>query len=156
MKKMERLLNIIRKVPNFSTRPGFTAGRGATLSDLDSNRLEIIYQGILNEFGDEAAKNFVEMVKEIKVMSATTFLNELYALCNSNWIYVSKEKYQSGMTLDKIDGEYSVAQGMAAVASFFHCGVDETNLIKEPFLIKRGVLKLSRENSLRMFGYVKN
>ncbi|MFA5207524.1 MAG: hypothetical protein WC428_02590 [Candidatus Paceibacterota bacterium] len=142
---MEKLKEIIRN-NNMSTRPEFTSGRGAILCDLNGKQLEGIYQGILKEFGKKAASNFVKMVEDIKVISCTTFLEELYMLCGNGWKYTKKPKEQqaNGISIPKNDqGEYddrSMVSGMLGMfAAFGNNGRDETPQIKNFFLSNHGV-----------------
>lgn len=85
---MEKLKDILRE-SGMSTRPEYYSGRGATRSDLDSSILGRIYDGILKEYGKRPANYYVKMVADIKVLSATTFLQELYMLFNNNWKYIT-------------------------------------------------------------------
>jgi len=139
---MEKLYNIITS-NRMSRRPEYYSGRGAITSDLNYNILEGIYQGILKEYGEDAAKNFVEMVSDIKVMSATTFLQELYNLHNSNWKYVKKEEHAHGVFVPKNDdGEYdeiSMTMGMFGVINAMSNTRDETQRIKGSFLNSHGI-----------------
>ena len=139
---MDKLRNIISS-NRMSCRPEYYSGRGATLSDLDGNILEDIYQGILKEFGEDAAKNYVNMVADIKVLSATTFLEELYHLFATNWKYMEKETHANGISVPKNeDGEYdeaSVMSGMVGIfAAMSNNGRDDTISIKGGFLRAHG------------------
>ena len=136
---MEELENILRS-NRMSTRPEFYSGRGATLTDLDGQILEGIYQGINLEFGEKAAKGFVSMVSGIKVISATCFLQELYKLFYSNWEY-SSDKDELGIAVGKNeDGEFDLASGMMGIAdSIFSDCRDDTQSIKNWFLMGHGV-----------------
>jgi len=102
-----------------STRPEYYSGRGAALSDLNSEILQKIYVGIEKQYGVKAAKNYVRMVDDIKVLSATTFLEELYQLFYNDWKYVKKRSHASGISVPKNDnGEYddnSALSGMAVI-----------------------------------------
>lgn len=62
-----------------SARPEFYSGRGATMTDLNSSILEMLYVGLVKEKGTEAAKRFVNLVNKIKMLSATGFLNVFYS-----------------------------------------------------------------------------
>jgi len=141
---MEKLKEIIRN-NQMSTRPEYYSGRGATLSDLNGNILEGIYQSILKEYGKDAAKNFVKMVADIKVLSATTFLEELYMLFGANWKYINKrkERQASGISIPKNEnGEYdenSAMSGMLGIMSaMFSTGRDDTQAIKSFFVSRHG------------------
>ena len=142
---MEKLKDIIRN-NRMSTRPEYYSGRGAILCDLDGKILEGIYQGIKKEFGVRAAQNFVKMVDDIKVLSATTFLEELYMLCGNGWKYRKKPKEHqaNGISIPKNEnGEYddrSMVSGMLGMfAAMGNNGRDETQQIKSYFLMNHGV-----------------
>jgi hypothetical protein len=136
---METLKNIIRE-SNMSTRPEFYSGRGATLSDLNGQILQEIYNGIEKHFGDEAAENYVKMVDGIKVLSATTFLQELYDLYYSGWKYTPEKEDASGIAVHKDeDGNYNTALGMFGVSLALSNDRDDTNSIKAGFLLAHGI-----------------
>jgi len=145
---MEKLKDIIRN-NKMSTRPEFYSGRGAITCDLNGNILEGIYQGIKKEFGDKPAENFVKMVEDIKVLSATTFLEELYVLCSNNWKYRKKRTHAAGVTVPKDkDGNYDLAGGMFGMMNaMMSSGRDETQSIKSYFLTRHGVKPKGRAYS---------
>ncbi|MDD4412863.1 MAG: hypothetical protein PHR00_04435 [Patescibacteria group bacterium] len=70
---------------NMSARPGYYSGRGATLSDLNDAILNKIAKSIKENYGDKAFDSFVSMVWDMKVLSATAFLNNLYTLESVDW-----------------------------------------------------------------------
>lgn len=137
---MEKLKTIIRN-NQMCTRPEFYSGRGATLSDLNDRILECIYRDIKKEFGTNAAKNFVKMVNDIKVLSATTFLEELYMLFHSNWKYTNKKQHAAGVSVPKNeDGEYDMGMGIFGMTeAIMNSGRDDTQMIKTGFLIRHGI-----------------
>jgi hypothetical protein len=142
---MEKLKDVIRN-SNMSTRPEFYSGRGAIMSDLNGKILEGIYQGILKEFGEKPAKNFLKMVADIKVLSATTFLEELYMLYGNGWKYTKKRKSRqaSGISIPKNEnGEYdenSITSGILGMfAAISNGDRDETMMIRSGFLFKHGI-----------------
>lgn len=145
MEAIDKLKDIIRSC-NMSTRPEFTSGRGAITCDLNGTQLEKIYQGILKEFGKRPANNFVKMVDDIKVMSCTTFLEELYMLCGNDWKYRKKplKRQANGISIPKNENnEYddmSMLSGMMGIfAAMSNGGRDETPQIKNYFLSKHGI-----------------
>lgn len=144
---MQKLKEIIIST-GMSTRPESYSGRGATVSDLNSETLEKIFQGIQKQFGEKAAKNYVKMVKNIKVISATTFLNELYSLCSCGWVYRAHKTDKLGIAIQKNSkGNYELdsPNPMASMASFmFGSGRDETQSIKYWFLQSHGVVPKGR------------
>jgi len=139
---MEKLFNIIRD-NRMSTSPEYYSGRGATMSDLDYDILVGIHRGIEREFGVDAAKNFVNMVADIKVLSATTFLQELYNLFYSDWKYVEKEQHAHGVSVPKNeDGEYDMQAGMfgmiGMMTAMFGNDRDDTEQIRGHFIRSNG------------------
>lgn len=140
---MAKLDDIIRD-NRMSTSPEYYSGRGATLSDLDGQILEGIHRGIQKVYGKNAAKNFVKMVADIKVLSATTFLQELYQLFYNDWKYTEKEEHASGIAVHKNDeGEYdesSAISGMLGIfAAMSNGDRDQTGSIRNGFLINHGL-----------------
>jgi len=137
---MQKLYKILQN-NRMSTRPEYYSGRGATISDLDGNILEGIHKGIEADYGKDAAQNFVLMVADIKVLSATTFLEELYQLFCNNWKYKTKSKHASGIAVAKDeDGEYNMLSGMMGMMAAFSAGSrDDTQRIKGGFLHAHGV-----------------
>jgi hypothetical protein len=136
---MEKLKDIIRN-NKMSTRPEFYSGRGAITCDLNGEILEGIYKGIKKEFGENSAKNFVKMVDDIKVLSATTFLEELYVLFSNDWKYRKKRSHAAGVTVPKnADGEYDLVGGMFGMMNAMMNNRDETQQIKSYFLSRHGV-----------------
>lgn len=155
---MEKLKEIIRN-NNMSTRPEYYSGRGAIMCDLNGKILEGIYQGILKEFGKNAAKNFVKMVADIKVLSATTFLEELYMLFGNNWKYINKKEHANGISVPKNEnGEYDDRSVMSGIFGIFSAmsnnGRDETMAIKNYFLSQHGVKPKGKKGMMmRADGY---
>lgn len=135
---METLKQIIGK--HMSTRPEYYSGRGAILCDLNSDILQGIYLGIKEKFGDEPAENYVKMVEGIKVISATTFLQELYSLFYNKWKYTTKENDECGISVPKDkDGNYDIMHGMIGMFEAMSNNRDETRSIKGGFLRAHGV-----------------
>jgi hypothetical protein len=140
---MDKLKDIIRN-SNMSTRPEYYSGRGAITCDLNSDILQKIYLGIEKEYGKTAAKNYIKMVQDIKVLSATTFLQELYMLFENNWKFKKKKVQASGISVQKNEnGEYdeqSVLSGMLGIfAAMSSGGRDETERIRGGFLHTHGI-----------------
>lgn len=73
-----------------SNSPSYYSGRGATTSDLGYEHLSTIAQAIKENKGDKAQKNFVHMVAQIPVLSATDFLVTLHKLQDNNWEWNQK------------------------------------------------------------------
>jgi hypothetical protein len=141
MEKLEQLKNIIRNA-GMSTRPEYFSGRGATLADLDSEILQKIYQGIIDTFGTKAAKSFVDMVAKIKVLSATTFLEELYLLQINNWKLDKTKKDEFGVSVPKKENDdWDINMGMIGMMNALSSGggPGQTSQIRSGFLRTHGV-----------------
>ena len=131
-----------------SPRPEYYSGRGATLSDLNSDMLEMVYEGVKAEAGDEAAKQFVQLVADFDKLSATAFLNDFYGFWYRGCVHVSRKH----STMDELDvgpddGHREVV-GMGAMLSAMSGMIDcdETSSIRGPFLQKhRGEYKRSEK-----------
>jgi hypothetical protein len=120
---------------NMSSRPGYTSGRGATISDLDSDRLSHIHAEIEKNVSKEAAENFVDMVADLEVASCTGFLLALYQLETDNWKYTKREKKDRNDIYCENEGE---AFGCVA-SSLFGGNTDDTLRIVGPFLNRFGI-----------------
>lgn len=130
--KFEELQAIIHKA-GMVGRPEYYSGRGATTADLNKKHLEAIFQGIVKEFGDVAGANFILMVSDIDVLSATQFLNSLYNLFWNNWEWDSK-----------CMGERVAINGRGSAFGTFASVLrsrdrDDTQAIKSSFLPSHGV-----------------
>lgn len=123
-------------------RPEFFSGRGAILSDLNSDLLGMIHEGIRREIGAEAAKNFVQMVADIDVLSATFFLNSLYGLEANGWKWKKAKRKAKGIDHVDVgpDDGHRFAIGMATIGSWLGGGSErnETPSISSDFLEKHG------------------
>lgn len=117
---------------NMSSRPGYYSGRGATLSDLNSDILNRIADLIEKHYGKPAHDSYVKMVWEMPSLSATAFLNNLYALERANWDLSKAEIANDGNSFEH-EGE---AWGMLAEVMSQMGGnkkYDATNFIRETF-----------------------
>lgn len=70
-----------------STRPEYYSGRGATSTDLSSEKLETLYQAIRRNVNEKAADAFAQMVADIPCLSATDFLLALARLERNAWVW---------------------------------------------------------------------
>lgn len=122
--------------------PGFYSGRGATMSDLNSDILEKIYTGVKAAHGINAGEEFVQMVADIPKMSATDFLCNLYNLENNNWNWDKRmTREESGVYVDARSDDQKFAQGMMTIANVMS-GMnarDDSLYIKGRFLRDHGV-----------------
>jgi len=126
-------------LPNsMSSRPGYTSGRGAIISDLDSEKLTHIHDNILKEIGEEASKNFVKMVKNLKVASCTSFLMNLYELESNSWVYIEPKDIDTYVSNE--------GEALGVVMSIFGNRSDDTLEIVGEFLSRYGETHISETN----------
>jgi len=126
-------------LPNsMSSRPGYTSGRGATISDLDFEKLTYIHDNILKEVGEEASKNFVKMVKNLKVASSTSFLLNLYELESNSWVYTEPKDIDNYVSNE--------GEAFGTVMSIFGNRGDDTLEIVGEFLSRFGEIHISETN----------
>lgn len=120
---------IVHSVKGMSSRPDFYSGRGAIMSDLDGNMLYAIYQKIAQKLGTEQANAFVTMVEKLETLSATNFLNALYALERNDWNLIKFNESNVDVSSD--------GTAFATVSeSLFNYGRDDTEDIRLSFLRK--------------------
>ena len=137
-----------------SSRPEFYSGRGATVSDLNGELLELIYDGVLKEKGEAAARNFVNLVANIKVLSATGFLNEFYAWIIRDCPEPKREINASDIDLPTNDDEKYVGGMMTLLSALGRGDRDDTYMIKSGFCRKhRDELDDPDAGELTIHGY---
>lgn len=121
-----------------SARPEFYSARGARRSDLSGEKLIAIHKIIKEKLGERQAKEFVTMIKKISCLSATNFLNSLFALEANDWVY--KKGEESDIDLGH-DGSGRLAIGIASLGEvmFPSSHGDETSLIRNSFLKELGI-----------------
>ena len=115
-----------------SARPGYYSGRGATTSDLNDKLLNNIADLIKEHFGDQAHDNYVKMVWDMPSLSATAFLNNLYALERAKWNLSMTEITNNGTTFES-EGEAlgSVLEVLSQMHG--HTRPDQTESIRRGF-----------------------
>lgn len=127
-----------------SPHPDYYSGRGATAGDLNSEMLEQLHAGILKEIGKKSAEQFVDMVANIDVLSATLFLNSLFALEANKWKWEKLKKASKGNDHIEItsspEPDAKFVSGMVSLESWLGGGSmrDETPLIRDDFLRNHG------------------
>ncbi|MBR6504844.1 MAG: hypothetical protein IKT41_03940 [Clostridia bacterium] len=121
-----------------SARPEYYSGRGARRSDLSGEKLIAIHKIITEKLGKSQAKEFVTMVKSISCLSATNFLNSLFALEANDWVYHQREENDIDLGPD---GPGRLAIGIASLgeAMFSSSHGDETYIIRNSFLQELGI-----------------
>ncbi len=117
-----------------SGRPEFYSGRPARHYDLSGKQLFGIYTKIKEELGEEQATAFVTMVEKIGSLSATNFLNTLYALEANEWVYDDKLSINDSDIDVGPDNPSRNAIAFATIASAISGGGhDETEYIRNTF-----------------------
>jgi len=86
---VEKDIHEICRRAGMTSRPEYYSGRGVNRGDLNETHLVKIHDLIKRFYGDEQAAQFVEMVKDIDEMSATSFLTQLHNFFNNGLKHVS-------------------------------------------------------------------
>ncbi len=135
----QELARVLTKAPcdggaGMSTRPSYYSGRGATLSDLNSEKLETIWGGVKSIYGDKAAEAFIDMVIAIPKLSATDFLISLASL--------ERNGFDPTSDISAINSIFPEDEGSAFGTIMSVMGGmndrDDTTRIRDPFLVARG------------------
>lgn len=137
-----------------STRPEYYSGRGARVCDLNGEQLFIIHKGIKENIGEAQAQAFVNMIENIDSLSATNFLNCLYALEASDWTTVHIEENDIDLGPDT-PGRTAIALG-TLFGSFSSHSSDSTNFIRNTFfkLINHPIKDSEQQYSDHWYGYI--
>lgn len=138
-----------------SARPEFYSGRGAISCDLNERILEKVYKGVEREHGEEAARQFVQMVADISVLSATDFLLTLYRLESRNWrwdkrILGNEKGIDVGPDLGD-GGREGIAMATIAECLSGMSERDETSYIRDNFLERHGIKVPQKNYNNRLF-----
>ena len=107
--------------------PNYYKGRGARFNDLDGTKLANIHQKIQENLGKDAARAFVTMVENVKVLSVKKFLESLYALEQNDWRF-------SEVIQIEIDEKKENYGSMSAVYEYHENLYDDTVAIRRSFL----------------------
>lgn len=103
-----------------SSRSGYYAGRGPKTCDLNSEHLEMLWNGIRDDVGATAASEFVRMVEELEDMSASAFLVsfETYFCAKFRWRHRPQQKDDRNALSGRGDGLIGEAMGLLGEAMF--------------------------------------
>jgi len=93
--------------------PTYYSGRDATTSDLDGEKLFIIYTKIREHHGEKSANAFVSMVKSMKELSATAFLTSLEIFEMNKWKFAGKVSTSNIAIKNKENAEATMLQSFA-------------------------------------------
>ena len=91
---------IVRSV-GITDLPEYYSGRGVNFNDLNADKLYAIYKKIRESIGDKQANAFVTLVQQLKILTASNFLECLYVLENNNWN--EKTTYKTNLTYTSTD-----------------------------------------------------
>ncbi|MGE5328513.1 MAG: hypothetical protein ACM3KR_03270 [Deltaproteobacteria bacterium] len=117
-----------------SSSAEYYSGRGATLSDLNGNTLIKIYSQIKEAFGSTAGNHFLELIRDINVLSATDFIVALKKLERNDWVWaehMSENEQGRGIAFNN---EASAFATVIEVLSRCSYQVDDTDIIKSDFV----------------------
>ena len=112
---------------NLNCLPEYYKGRGARYNDLPGTKLANIHQKIQENLGRDAAKAFVAMVENVKVLSVKKFLESLYALEENNW------KFSEAIQTEINEKKENYGR-MTAVYEYHESLCDDTFAIRRSFL----------------------
>jgi hypothetical protein len=137
---MSKQIHEILQNNGISPRPSYYSGRGATTSDVNSDQLEKIYQQIVKVHGKEAGEAFTNMVESMANMNASAFINNCFILESSQYKWEKAKKVeQNGIEpIKDEDGNYNEAHLLISVFGAMNNKGDDTDIIRNPFLAKRG------------------
>jgi hypothetical protein len=124
-----------------SPSSGYYAGRGPNRGDLNSDHLEALWKGIVDNIGQEAARHFVLMVESLEDMSASAFLVSFQHYWHSKFRWDNRQQERGDGAVLDARGPALETQAMCAIFSAFGRGnrdpeMDrfESRSIKMPFL----------------------
>jgi hypothetical protein len=114
--KVEKSISELCSRANISSRPEYYSGRPA--GDITETHLTKLHELIKKFKGDEAASNFVEMIKGTQDFAATSLVKRILKLASLNYKWDSKldEEQKQG---DNIELDGTPMQAMATMMSVF-------------------------------------
>ena len=125
----------------FVLRSGAYAGRPPSLADLDSEILEMTYNGLHRDVGHVHSVHFVRMVNNLDDLSASSFIVAFERFWNGGCIdtAIYQEKVDR-ITLSARDDALTVEAMCTIASSFFHTMTESQiyNIswgIKRPFIL---------------------
>lgn len=122
----------------FVLRSGFYAGRPPSLGDLNSEILEMFYQGILRDVGQEEASNFVRFVNNLSDLSASAFIVAFEQFWVQGCTVVKIGQQSSDRNQLSGYGEALFAEGMGLLATTLgRTPMSEEGIISASFPIKQ-------------------
>ena len=95
---------------------GYYAGRAPTTSDLNSQILESIYDGLKSEAGGKDATNFVRFVNNLDDLSASSFIVAFEQFCANDCKIVAIKQRKEDRTRITGYGDEAEMQAFAVIA----------------------------------------
>lgn len=143
-----------------SPRSGYYAGRGPRSGDLGDTHLEMLWTGIRDDVGEEAARNFVLMVEALDDISATAFLVSFeHYFCNKfRWLNRQQTR-QDGITLSgrgeqlRAEATFLIFEALGGSRSSPEDDKRQSYYIKEPFLRRHGVKQKPPTGKVNNMGF---
>lgn len=121
-------------------RPSYYSGRGATLSDLNSEILIGIQILIRQYHGEEAAIAFLNMVQSMTELNATDFINNCFMLEDNGYKWAVKTADKNGFDFIRTDDGHDEVHAAVSMFSAMSRGKrDDTEEIKRRFLGRNGI-----------------
>lgn len=109
----EDLARHILLTSGLNDRASYYSGRGVNYSDLNENNLVAIFSKLLKVDADYAI-NFVDMVRQMKTLGATEFINSFMSFATNGFKVESLNLEDSNVSLEGVHGE---ARDVVAFAS---------------------------------------
>lgn len=134
----------------FNFRASFYTGRGVNLGDLNSTYLEMIYQGLKTDVGQEAATNFVNFVDNLKDLSASGFIQafERFWWSGCTDTYISLPAGVGNQLTGR--GDALIGEGFALIAAGMGGGLPSPEVIEaQSRHVKAEFLKLHKSERTR-------
>lgn len=113
-------------------RPSYYSGRGAREGDLPGRALDAVHAALKAEVSVKAAEQFVQMVADIPVLSATDFLLALEGFEAASWKWDPETPPTRGFFADSMITALATAAEM--IAGGHPRGGDDTVRIRSGFL----------------------
>lgn len=129
----------------FNFRASFYTGRGVNLGDLNSRYLEMIYQGLKAEVGQEEATNFVRFVNNLRDLIASGFIQAFEYFWGSGCqeVNVSAEPGLGNQMSSRGDNRF--AEGFAMIAMALGGGLQSPKEIESQSVsVKRDFIHAHR------------
>lgn len=122
----------------FTLRSGFYSGRGVNAGDLNDRILEMFYQGLKKDFGDDSAANFVRFVNKLNDLSASAFIVAFERFWAHDCTVIDIAQERSDRVQLSAHGDALFAEALGAIAGILSGGdkLSDEQVRAESFSIK--------------------